>query len=298
MTGKVLLTGASGFLGTIIRQEVPAQFVTLGRSSGSEVVVDLSKEIPKLPVVDGVVHAAGKAHMVPRTTTEADQFHAINVTGTQNLLSALNRLDQIPANFVFISSVAVYGCESGIEITEDTPLNGTSPYAKSKMESEKIIADWCTENNTTLSILRLPLLVGRNAPGNLGRMVSSIKKGWYFGIGAGSARKSMVLASDVARFIPIVAAVGGIYNLTDGLHPSMREFEIALSQRLGKRQPLRLPPTLLRGGARVGDWIGAWFPLNSSRLNKLTASLTFSDVKARQIGWQSRSVIEHLPPDL
>ncbi|MBL7860693.1 MAG: NAD-dependent epimerase/dehydratase family protein [Cyclobacteriaceae bacterium] len=296
---KVLLTGASGFLGKVIQHELNnVHFITLGRSAGNQVVVDLSRSVPSLPPVDSVIHASGLAHIIPLSEQEEARFYDINVTGTNNLLSALELLNPVLEKFVFISSVAVYGRESGTGITEEAPLAGTSSYAKSKIECEKIIADWCLKNQVCLSIVRLPLLVGKGAPGNLGRMLKVIKEGWYVGVGSGSARKSMVLASDVARFIPVVSAKGGIYNLTDGVHPSMREFEIALSQRLGKRQPFRFPPTLLKGAARVGDWLGAWFPLNSSRLNKLTASLTFSDVKARQIGWQSRSVIEHLPPDL
>lgn len=296
---KVLLTGASGFLGKVVQQELNnVHFITLGRSAGNQVVTDLSRSVPSLPPVDSVIHASGLAHVIPRSEQEEVRFHDINVNGTHNLLSALEILDPVLERFIFISSVAVYGRESGTGITEEVPLEGTSPYAKSKIECEKIITDWCSKNHVCLSILRLPLLVGRGAPGNLGRMVKAIKNGLYVGVGAGGARKSMVLASDVACFIPVVATQGGVFNLTDGVHPSLLEFETALSNKLAKRKPRRLPTWPLKIMARVGDRLGAWFPLNSMLLSKLTDSLTFNDTKARQIGWRPHSVIDNLPPDL
>jgi nucleoside-diphosphate-sugar epimerase len=146
-----------------------------------------------------------------------------------------------------------------------------------------------------LTILRLPLLVGKGAPGNLGDMIRLIRKGWYVGTGRGEARKSMVLAEDIARFIPQVAALGGIYNLTDGYHPSVGEVEHALATALGRRRVIRLPYRVLLVVAKLGDVLGSWFPLNTSRLKKLDSFLTFSDEKARQTaGWNPRSVLAHL----
>ena len=54
-----------------------------------------------------VIHAAGKAHSVPKTAFEKQQFYDINVLGTQNLLAGFEKIG-LPKQFVFISSVAVY----------------------------------------------------------------------------------------------------------------------------------------------------------------------------------------------
>lgn len=296
----ILLTGASGFLGGfLLREWTDHNVVTVGRSADCTVVADLSREVPRLPNNLGngftVVHAAGKAHLVPRTTEEEQLFYATNVDGSRNLLTALEHLEYLPEAFVFISTVAVYGKESGELIDESHPLNGATPYARSKIMAEQIIAGWCLEHNVRLVILRLPLIVGKGAPGNLQTMTKWMKRGMYFGIGQGMARKSMVLASDVARQLLGLAAMGGVYNLTDGNHPAMREFEDAMANSLGIGKPLRFPEAALRMAARLGDILGDWFPLNTARYLKLTSSLTFSDEKARlKAGWTSGPVIESL----
>jgi nucleoside-diphosphate-sugar epimerase len=141
----------------------------------------------------------------------------------------------------------------------------------------------------------LPLLVGLNAPGNLGAMVNAIEKGYYFNIGGGGAIKSMILAKDVARFIPLVAPIGGIYNLTDGIHPNFRELSTAISVKKNKKKPFNLPLRLAKILGFLGDLLGSRSPINSSKVNKITSTLTFDDSKARAIeNWKPQSVLEYL----
>lgn len=291
-----LLTGASGFLGKIIASALSGQVSMLGRSSVNNYKTDLSHQVPEFrQTFETVIHASGKAHIVPTTKDEADDFFSVNVRGTVNLTKALEVLPQLPKYFVFISTVAVYGKDSGEMLDEQEPLNGSAPYAKSKIEAEGYLQEWCSKHNVILTILRLPLIVAPNPPGNLGSMIRMMKNGLYVGIGSGKARKSMVLAEDVASFIVIVKKVGGIYNLTDGDHPAMIDLEIAIANKLGRRKPIRFPNILLKIAARMGDLLGNKSPLNSLKYDKLISSLTFSDVKARAIGWNPRKVIANLP---
>jgi len=53
----------------------------------------------------------------------------------------------IPRVIVFISTVAVYGCEFGENIDEDHPLKGDSPYAKSKIMAETYLTEWCQKHD-------------------------------------------------------------------------------------------------------------------------------------------------------
>lgn len=289
---KVLLTGASGFLGRAISKHIPIQQLTsLGRSK-SDIICDLSTEVPNLPSVQLVIHAAGKAHSVPKTEAENQVFFDVNVKGTRNLLHGLERAPVLPRSFVFISSVSVYGIEAGVGVDENYPLNATDAYGRSKIEAETIIKNWCEKNNVICSILRLPLLVGTNPPGNLGAMIKGIKKGYYFNIAGGKAKKSMVMAEDVARIIPKLAEVGGTYNLTDGYHPSFNELSIHIAKQLGKSAVLNMPKIFAIVLAKIGD-VWAKFPLNSSKLNKITSDLTFDDDKARSVlGWSPSSVLD------
>ncbi len=296
MADRVLLTGASGFLGRSIIDALghDLSLVTLGRSGTNQITADLSTQVPELVgPIDWVIHAAGHAHVVPRSATECEVFRKVNVDGTSNLLRALETIDDLKA-FVFVSSISVYGCETGEFIDETHPLEGSSPYAVSKIEAESMILRWCESRGIRCTVLRLPLIAGAGAPGNLGKIIRAIRQGWYVGMGDGQARKSMVLASDVAEFLPRVQRIGGIYNLTDAVHPTMAEFETALAQALRRPVPRRVPGGLLKATASLLDWIpGA--PINRALINKLSNSLTFSDEKARKLaGWNPRSVVAHI----
>lgn len=292
---KVLLTGYNGFLGNIINQKIQATCIvsTLGRRN-SDYCIDLNsgKRINFTQIFDVVIHSAGKAHYLPKTSAEENSFFLINVEGTRYLLESLE-CSGIPKEFVFISSVSVYGLIIGENINEEYSLLSEDAYGKSKIEAEKIVKKWCEKHNVICTILRLPLVVGDNPPGNLGAMIQGIKNGYYFNIAGGNAKKSMVLAKDIARSILKVAEVGGIYNLTDGYHPSFEELSNQISIQLGKGKPMNMPLWLARIFARFGDLLGSKAPLNTNKLKKITSVLTFDDSKAREaFGWNPTPVLE------
>lgn len=291
---KIILTGSSGFLGQYIDKELSKanEVITISRKN-AVILINLAKEIPILPTTDIIVHCAGKAHSIPKTEIERQEFFDVNVTGTLNLLMGLDQATNLPKSFIFISSVAVYGCESGLIINENSPLNAIDPYGQSKIEAEQQIQDWCAKNKVICSILRLPLLVGVNPLGNLGAMIKGIKKGYYFNVAGGKAKKSMVLAADVAKLIPIVAPIGGIYNLTDGYHPNFFELSSVIAKQLRKRKPYNIPFLLAKLMATVGDVLGNRVPINSNKLNKITSDLTFDDSKARKLlNWHPFPVLD------
>jgi nucleoside-diphosphate-sugar epimerase len=292
---NILLTGANGFLGNAILKTLKRnhQILSLSRNSG-EYQVCLDKQLPSFyHSFDLVIHAAGKAHSVPRTEEEKKQFHEVNVNGTKNLLKGLENI-QMPKQFVFISSVSVYGQEFGIGINEEHRLEATDAYGLSKIEAELLVMEWCEKHKVACTILRLPLLVGENPPGNLGAMIKAIDKGYYFNVGGGKARKSMVLSEDVAAFIPKVATIGGTYNLTDGAHPHFYELSVAISKQKNKKKSYNLPLFMAKMIGIIGDILGDKAPINSLKIKKITSDLTFDDTKAREIaGWNPHRVLEY-----
>lgn len=293
MDDKILLTGADGFLGKIISSQLQRHNVlTLGRKRGSNIVVDLCDHVNTLPYSDLIIHAAGKAHSIPKTEAQSQEFFNVNVTGTLNLLKALEA-SGIPKAFVFISSVAVYGRESGNQLSENEPLLALDAYGKSKIDAEKVVSNWCAKNNVICTMLRLPLIAGPNPPGNLRSMIKGIKRGYYFNIAGGKAKKSMVLAEDVAKIIPIAANVGGIYNLTDGYHPSLSELSDIIAKQLDKSRPLNISVWVAKILAKTGDVIGPKAPINSKKLRKIMSDLTFDDSKARKlVGWRPTCILD------
>jgi len=288
-----LLTGASGFLGReIVKQIDIGEIQTLGRSN-ADYCVDLSREVPHVNGIDLVIHCAGKAHVIPKTEAERADFFDVNVKGTENLLSGLSKMAALPRQFILISTVAVYGKQEGKGINEETPLKASDPYGQSKILKEQLVREWCDKHLVICSILRLPLLVGADAPGNLGAMIRGIEKGYYFNIGGGTAKKSMVLSKDVASVMSKVAPVGGTYNLTDGYHPSFAELSTLIARQIGKSKPLNLPRWMANVLAKVGDLIGNSSPISTSKLKKITSDLTFDDAKARRIlNWQPEEILK------
>ena len=294
----ILLTGSSGFLGKILKNHfdyLGMEVKTIGRNPGDDYLLDLAKggSISLKSPVDLVVHCAGKAHSVPKTTSEREAFFNVNVLGTQNLLHEIQKSGCFPKSFVLISTVAVYGQENGRLINEQNPLLANDAYGLSKIRAEELVRDWCVEHRIVCTILRLPLIAGANPPGNLQAMIKGIKKGYYFNIAGGNAKKSIVLAQDVAEVIPRAALIGGTYNLTDGIHPKFSELSAVIAAQLEKSKPLNIPLWLANLMALAGNILGDKSPINKSKLKKITSDLTFDDTHARRnLAWAPKSVIK------
>ena len=293
---KLLFTGGTGFLGANVKPllEKKYEVTTIGITDKDEIKANFVTDVPNLPFrYDIVLHAAGKAHVYPKTEAEKQAFYDVNYTGTIHLCEALEKVG-VPKALVFISTMNVYGNKPGNMDTEDSrSLVGDSPYSDSKIKAEQYLMKWCKKNNVVLGILRPALLAGANAPGNLGAMVNGIRTGKYLSIAGGKARKSILMAEDIANLVPLVAEKGGVYNVCDDYNPSFGELEATIAKQLGKRKPISIPYWMAKCLAWVGD-VFSFFPINSSRLEKIVTSDTWSNEKAkRELGWQPMSVLEN-----
>jgi len=293
---KLLFTGGSGFLGRNIKPllEKDYEVTTVGITPDDMIYANFGKDVPKLPCqFDIVLHAAGKAHIYPKTKEEIQSFYDVNYQGTINLCKALEIVGA-PKSLVFISTMNVYGSVPGNLDTEERPLVGDSPYADSKIKAEQFLAQWCADNKVTLGILRPGLLAGKEAPGNLGAMVKGLKSGAYLSINHGKAKKSVLMTADIPRLLPLVAEKGGTFNVCDSNNPSLGELENLIAKQLGKHRPISIPYWVAKCLAKIGDVVGGRFPINSSRLEKIVTSDTFSNEKARrELGWEPLDVLEN-----
>lgn len=294
MKESLLFTGGTGFLGQNTQSILRKKYIvtTCGITANDDIKVNLAKEIPTLPHgYDIVLHACGKAHVVPKTQREVQSFYDVNLQGTINLCKALEKVGG--KSLIFISSISVYGDIHGKMNDEDTPLRGDSPYADSKIKAEQYLQAWCAKNNVILGILRPSLLAGQNAPGNLGAMINGIKTGAYLSIAHGKARKSILMAEDIANVVPYIAPKGGIYNICDDYNPSFGELENCISRQLGRRPPISIPLWLARCIAKLGDYIHI-LPINSDRLEKIISDDTWSNEKIkRELGWKPLDVLSN-----
>ena len=109
----------------------------------------------------------------------------------------------------------------------------------------------------------------------------------------------MVAADELAQFLPTVLKAGGVFHLTDGEHPRLRDIEEAVCSLFGRSNPFNLPMPLALSVARIFDFIQILtnkpIPFNSQRLRKMTQSLTFDDTFARdRLNWSSSSILERM----
>ncbi|HEY0461402.1 MAG TPA: NAD-dependent epimerase/dehydratase family protein [Pyrinomonadaceae bacterium] len=271
---KILVTGASGFVGGALLRELQndGRFEVYGvikrhrefdtdsqwgaakifRSDISDSgIIRISEELKQAEIV---VHAAGLAHQFGRV--EKDEFRRVNVLGTENVCRLAQKIGA--EHFVLISSVAVYGDYGATEIDETFACEPSGFYAESKLESESLAREFCERNEIRLTILRLSTVVGEGDRGNTARLITLIDKGRFFWVGDGGNKKSLIYKRDAAKGILKALETTEterleIYNLT-GEAVSMREIVRAISSALSKKTPrLKIPEKILRGFFRAGQ---------------------------------------------
>ena len=287
----ILLTGGTGFLAREMMPELLnlGKVKTLGLTPDADIQADITD--PDMTIsdpFDWVIHAAGKAHIVPRTKEEEDSFFAVNEQGTKALCSALERVG-VPEFFVFISTVAVYGSIPAAQLTEEQQPMPDTAYGQSKWNAEQFLNDWSSKNKVRLGILRLPLIAGSNPPGNLGDMIKAMRSGKYLSINKGQAKRSCVLARDIPSVLPSLFANPGTYHLKHLPDASFHDFETSICQKFPDAKSRGdLPLWLASLIAFFGGWIPG-FPLTKARLGKMTESFTVSDEKARrELEWKAQ----------
>ena len=280
MVKSILLTGHTGFLGSVIYKELKKSFhvLTAGRDASCDYNLDFSTWEGALELkhpIDAIVHVAGLAHNKAKSKEE---LIAVNTTSVQHVLSLAFNNDI--ETFVYISSTAVYGKTFGVNIQENSSIKGKSDFALSKREAEKLIESFTLGSKL---ILRLPLVLGPNPPGNLGRLLKSISSGSHICLQGNQAQKSVVFASDVANFISQWLSqpqrISGTMNLCNKTAPTFNWIENAIAVFGDHSFQFRVPIKFLWVAV---NWMRAKLNISIPLVGKLFYSLTFSDQLARE----------------
>ena len=285
---KILITGASGFIGSFIVEEALRRgFETWAavRSSSSRqyltderthfIELDLSseeqlKEQLRPHRFDYVVHAAG----VTKCLHKRD-FHRINTEGTQHLVNALTSLQMPLRSFVYISSLSIMGAireqRPYTEIVEsDTPQPNTA-YGKSKLEAEQ----WLETQHIPYIILR-PTGVYGPRERDYFMMFKSIKAHTDFAVGYCRQDITFVYVTDVVQAIFLAlekGKTGRRYFLSDGNVYQSSTFSNMIRRELGNPWWIRItaPLWLLRiitfCGECMGHLTGKVTALNNDKYN-------------------------------
>lgn len=123
-----------------------AQFVQ-GNAGDIDFVVSL---IEKYRITE-IIHFAGSI-VVPESVTNPLKYYANNTATSRNLIEAAVKGGV--KHFIFSSTAAVYGMTGLAPVVEDTPLNPMSPYGRSKLMTEWMLADVAAAHPMTFGVLR------------------------------------------------------------------------------------------------------------------------------------------------
>ena len=243
---KILLTGATGFIGQRLINAVNGEIHVLSRRKHSNfktVICDLqSKVIPDdaLDSVDTVFHLAGFSHDLRDATKIQNLYQEVNVEATVRLAKLAVKSNV--KRFVFVSSVKAGGGSTfGVCSSEKDQGDPEGVYGKTKREAELKLLKIGKESGMHVSIIRPSLVYGPNSKGNLQLMLSGIKKGWFPPLPETGNKRSMIHVDDLVRAILLVAdddcANGEIFIATDGTPHSSRDIYNAMCNVLSKPIP-------------------------------------------------------------
>lgn len=272
---KILITGASGFIGSFIVEEALRRemevWAAVRKSSSKEYLSDprihfielnLSSEDDLRQQLEGhafdyVVHAAGVTKCIHR-----DDFRRINTEGTKNLIRTLKAIGMPLRKFIYLSSLSIFGPIHEEmpyqEISElDTPQPNTA-YGRSKLEAELWIE---REAKDFPCVILRPTGVYGPRERDYFLMAKSIRGHVDFAVGYKPQVITFVYVLDVVQAVFLAlerGKVGRKYFLSDGYEYSSRTFSDLILQELGHPFCLRIkaPLWVLRVATFFGEYFG------------------------------------------
>lgn len=213
---KILITGASGFLGTSLGKALSlAGCYSLKAQVRKSIEVPWAEEVILLPdlshieplnnifdEVDVIIHCAARVHVMDDTSSNplAD-FRKINVEGSINLANMAAKSGV--RRFIFISSIKVNGenTEGGRVYDEDDTPSPKDPYGVSKMEAEEGLKRIAAETGMELVIIRPVLVYGPGVKANFFSMMRWVDKEIPLPLGAIRNKRSLIAIDNLIDLI-------------------------------------------------------------------------------------------------
>jgi len=304
---KIFVTGAYGFIGKSICETLVLNDKTV---IGIVRNLDLSRNLDKvtyLPVgdigletnlkdtlvgIDCVIHCAGK--IPDRNKIENDQlkaYHLANVEGTKQI--ALQAVDAGAKRLIFLSSIKVNGentydnCNVTNKIdyikkifTHNDIASPEDLYAKSKLQAEKVLWEISSRTGLEVVVVRLPLVYGYGAKGNLASLIKIVRSGIPLPLSFVKNQRSMIgidnLVDLLVQCIDHPKASGKTFLASDGEDLSTPELIKLIASSIGRRANLfPLPIFMLK-------FLGSVFG-RSEEINRLVGSLRIDNSYTKEI---------------
>jgi nucleoside-diphosphate-sugar epimerase len=302
----ILITGVHGFVGSNLVASLKEYHAIYGLDIVSPekdgVIKTFSwddveaKIFLPLPMVDTIIHLAGKAHDT-KNQSDAKDYFDINLGLTQKIFDYF--LQSNAKQFIFFSSVkAAADSVEGDILTEEIVPKPIGPYGESKIAAENYINVRCSILNSSskkVYIFRPCMIHGPGNKGNLNLLYKVVSKGIPWPLGAFENKRSFMniwnLSFIVEQFI-LKNPPSGIYHLADDEPLSTNELIklIAISQNK-KSVIWKINKAFINRVAQIGAVCK--LPLNTERLRKLTENYVVSNLKMK-----AALGIDRLPVDV
>ncbi len=312
MSGRVVVTGASGFVGghLVARLlERGAEVRCLVRESSRldpRIADRVDRAVARLDDLGSLERAVADAETVLHlagavAAPDEATYHRVNAEGTRSLADACRRTGAGRRRFVLVSSLAAAGpSRPGRPRGEEEPPAPISAYGRSKLAGEEALRRF-DPAHLPWTILRPPAVYG---PGDRGflKLAHMVARGWVLRLGREPQTLSLVHVHDLVDAIlaaiePEVAVAQTYFTA----HPDPTDWDrIARAMARGLDRDIHivgLPRPLLPWVGRASGWVarlrGRTNPLPADRLvDLLAAAWTCDSSKAAQdLGWTAR--IDH-----
>lgn len=236
---RVLISGASGLVGTELRKQFAAlghETVALGR--GEKLTGDQMSEF------DAVVNLAGATTgKIPWTKKYKEELISSRLETTRNIVDAINAAKKKPKVLVSGSASGFYG-DTGTEAATEETSKGTGFLSDLAAKWEAI----AKEANTRVVLVRTTMVMSRQL-GALGKLLPLIKLGIGGPLGSGKQWWAWISLKDEARAIIHLienTKAQGAYNLTAPQHATCTEIVRGLGKALGRPTILQVPSFAMR----------------------------------------------------
>jgi len=287
---RILVTGASGFIGTALCRALLARGHTVRAAVrrpappgavppqlDQMLIPDIAAEFDRRALVDGVgtiVHLAAIAH---RSNPIEAEIRRVNRDSAVRLAEAAAG---IAGRFIFLSSVKVHGEDSGSgTYGEDDALDPQDSYGRSKLEAERALTETTARNGTELVLIRPPLVYGPEVKANFLRLLGWIDSGLPLPFASLRNRRSLIYVGNLVDAIARCAehpAARGPFLVSDEETVSTPELVSRIARAL--ERPARLipvPPALLRAAGMMAG--------RRDEIRRLIGNLAIDSSRARRL---------------